>query len=387
MAAAARVSPAVPDMRVALMIGAVGWRGSAASYAKIAQGLLDRGHQSLLLTGAPRLTARFDELGLPVTQLPARNTGPREVWALNRVLRRLGAQAIVVDTPRDLRLAGYATLPLKTVVVYRYNLNYRGERGHLADRLYARRISLLVFQSHFIREDAYRQSPWLRRIPQVRIPNGYDTDRYRPDREAGLAFRAAHRIGPDRFVVVTPGKLARNKGHEVAFHALAGVAAREHLPITYVVLGDGAREAELRALAHQLSLPTIFTGLLKPADVAAALNGADLVVHPSPRETFPNAVGEAMSCARPVVAADAGGTGELVGGDGAAGLLVPPGDPDALAAAVAALFHDPDRRQSLGTGGRRRIEAEFPLRRMIDGYEMALAGALRVDSSLRPSLR
>ncbi len=381
------MSPVVPGMRVALMIGAAGWRGSAASYAKIAQGLLERGHQSLLLTGAPRLTARFEEEGLPVTQLPARNTGPREVWALNRVLRRLGAQAIVVNSPRDLRLAGYATLPLRTVVVYRYNLSDRSARGHLADRIYARRISLLVFQSRFIREDAYRQSPWLRRIPQVRIPNGYDTDRYRPDREAGLAFRAAHRIGPDRFVVVTPGKPARNKGHEVAFHALAGVVARQRPPITYVVLGDGAREAELRALAHRLSLPTIFTGLLGPVEVSAALNAADLVVHPSPLETFPNAVGEAMSCACPVVAADGGGTGELVGRDGAAGLLVPPGDPDALAAAVAALFDDPGRRQSLGAGGRRRIEAEFPLRRMIDGYEAALAGALRVHSSLRPLLR
>jgi glycosyltransferase involved in cell wall biosynthesis len=374
-------------MRVALMIGAVGWRGSAASYAKIAQGLLERGHQSLLLTGAPRLTRRFEEEGLPVTQLPAKNTGPREVWALNRALRGLGAQAIIVDTPRDLRLAGYATLPLKTAVVYRYNLNYRGARGHLADRMYARRISLLVFQSHFIREDAYRQSPWLRRIPQVRIPNGYDTVRYRPDPQAGLAFRAAYRIGPDRFVVLTPGKLARNKGHEVAFDALAGVVAREHPPITYVVMGDGARETELRSLADRLSLPTIFTGLLSPAEVAAALNAADLVVHPSPRETFPNAVGEAMSCARPVVAADGGGTGELVGRDGSAGLLVPPGNPDALGATVAALLDDPSRRRLLGEGGRRRIEVEFPLHRMVDGYEAALGGALRVHSSLPPLLR
>jgi glycosyltransferase involved in cell wall biosynthesis len=358
------------------MTGASGWRGSAASYAKIARGLLERGHQSLLLTGAPRLTARFVEEGLPVTQLPARNTGPREVWALIRALRRLSAQAIVVDTPRDLRLAGYATLPLGTRVVYRYNLNYRPARGHLADRMYARRISLLVFQSRFIQEDAYRQSPWLRRIPQVQIPNGYDTDRYRPDRNSGLSFRAAHGIGPDRFVVVTPGKLARNKGHDVAFRALAIAAAREGLPLTYVVLGDGVREAELRSLAGRLRLPTIFTGLLSPVEVAAALNAADLVVHPSPQEIFPNAVGEAMSCARPVIATDAGGTGELVGRDGSAGVLVAPGDSEALAKALTALVHDPERRRSLGNAGRRRIEVEFPLRRMIDGYETALAGML-----------
>jgi glycosyltransferase involved in cell wall biosynthesis len=370
------VAPAIPDMRVALMTGASGWRGSAASYAKIARGLLERGHESLLLTGAPRLTARFVEEGLPVTQLPARNTGPREVWALNRVLRRLGAQAIIVDTPRDLRLAGYATLPLGTRVVYRYNLNYRADRGHLADRMYARRISLLVFQSRYIREDAYRQAPWLRRIPEVQIPNGYDTDRYRPDAEAGMSFRAARGIGPERLVVVTPGKLARNKGHDVAFHALAVVLAQENLPLTYLVLGDGVREPELRSLAEQLRLPAVFTGLLPPVEVAAALNAADLVVHPSPQEIFPNAVGEALSCARPVVATDAGGTGELVGRDGTAGVLVPPADAEAMAGAIAALLRDPERRRLLGAGARRRIESEFPLRRMIDGYEAALAGML-----------
>lgn len=362
-------------MRVALLTSASGWRGSAVSYAKIARGLLERGHESLLLTSAPRLTARFIEEGLPVTQLPTRGTGPREVWALIRALRRLSAQAMIVDTPRDLRLSGYGTLLLGTRVVYRYNLHHRG-RGHLADRICARRISLLVFQSRFIREDAYRESPWLRRIPQVRIPNGYDTDQYRPDRNSGLSFRATRGIGPDRFVVLTPGKLARDKGHDVALHALATSVARQALPLTYLVLGDGVREAELRSLAERLRLPTIFTGLLSPVEVAAALNAADLVVHPSPREIFPNAVGEAMSCARPVIATDAGGTGELVGRDGSTGVLVAPGDSEALAKAVTALAHDPERRRSLGNAGRRRIEVEFPLRRMIDGYETALAGML-----------
>jgi glycosyltransferase involved in cell wall biosynthesis len=353
------------------MTSAIGWRGSAASYAKIGRGLLDRGHEALLLTAAERVTTRFIEEGLPVTQLSARNTGPREVWALHRTLRRLRAQAIVVDTPRDLRLAGYATLPLATKVVYRYNLNYRPARGHLADRMYDRRISLLVFQSAFIRDDAYRQAPWLRRVAFQQIPTGYDTERYRPDPEAGRAFRAARGIPPDALAVLTPGKLARNKGHDVAFHALASLAAAGGPPVTYVVLGDGIREGELRALAARLAVPTIFTGLLHPSEVTAALNAADLVVHPSAQEIFPNAVGEAMACARPVIAADAGGTRELVGRDGAAGILVPAGEPDALSAAMSGLLRDAGCRAALGAAARQRIETEFPLARMVDGYETA----------------
>jgi glycosyltransferase involved in cell wall biosynthesis len=96
-----------------------------------------------------------------------------------------------------------------------------------------------------------------------------------------------------------------------------------------------------------------------------------VVVHPSLNEIFPNAVGEAMACGRPVIAADAGGTAELVGSEGA-GVLVPPGDADTLAAAVRELLDDPERRRRLGEAARQRIESEFPLARMIDRYEAAL---------------
>jgi glycosyltransferase involved in cell wall biosynthesis len=150
----------------------------------------------------------------------------------------------------------------------------------------------------------------------------------------------------------------------------------EGFRVVYVVSGDGDREAELHALAASLNLPTIFTGPLDADGIIAALAGADVAVHPSLREIFPNAVGEAMACARPVVAADAGGTAELIGESGAAGLLVPPGDPAALADALGSLFADPGRRAHIGAAARRRIEAEFPLTRMIDGYERVLKEVL-----------
>ena len=119
----------------------------------------------------------------------------------------------------------------------------------------------------------------------------------------------------------------------------------------------------------------MFTGLLESDELIAALSAADVVVHPSLNEIFPNAVGEAMACGRPVVAEDAGGTAELVGGDGA-GVLVPPGDSTALAAAVRELFENPERRARVGEAARRRIAAEFPLARMIDRYEAALTAVI-----------
>jgi glycosyltransferase involved in cell wall biosynthesis len=152
---------------------------------------------------------------------------------------------------------------------------------------------------------------------------------------------------------------------------------RNGAPVVYVVCGDGAREAELRAFAESLELPTVFTGLLDPEGVVAALAAADLVVHPSVREIFPNAVGEAMACGRPIVAVDGGGTAELLGRDGAAGLLVPPEDADAMALAIGGMLEDPVRRAATGLAARRRIETEFPLARMVDGYERALGEVVR----------
>jgi glycosyltransferase involved in cell wall biosynthesis len=364
-------------MRLALLTSANGWRGSGVSYAKIARGLLDRGHEVQLVTSVPRLTERLARFELPVTELPGRDTGPSEVRALAGLLRRTATQAVLVDTPRDVRLAAYATLFRRARIVYRYNLNYRRPRTDLMDRVYLSRVSALIYQSRWIREQALAVVPHLARKPAFRIPNGYDTRLFAPRPDAGARFRAAHDIPRDAFVVLTLAKLARHKGQELAMAALDRVR-RDGRPVLYVACGDGAREAELREFAASLALPTVFTGLLEHDGVVGALAAADLVVHPSLREIFPNAVGEAMACGCPVVAVDGGGTGELLGRDGTAGVLVPPEDPDAMALAITGLIEDPDRRAAIGRAARMRIETEFPLTRMIDGYERALSEAIGV---------
>ncbi len=358
-------------LRVALLTSANGWRGSGASYAKIARGLTERGHVAHLITAVPRLTNRLAGLGLPVTEIPGRNTGPLEVAALFGLLRRHRLQSVVADTPRDVRLSAYATLVHRARVLYRYNLNYRQPRTDLMDRIYLSRVSACIYQSRWIEKDAADHAGWMRRIPSYQVPNGYDTQRYAPRPEEGHRFRARYGIAPELPLVVTLAKLTRNKGHDVAMAALARLH-EDGVRLLYVICGDGGREGELRGLAASLKLPALFMGLLEADELIGALAAADVVIHPSLREIFPNAVGEAMACGRPVVAADAGGTSELLGRDGSAGVLVPPGDADALAEVVRGLLADPDRRVRLGANARRRIETEFPLSRMIDGYERVL---------------
>jgi len=238
-------------MQIVLLISANGWRGSGVSFAKIARGLLDRGHTVRLVTAVPRLTTRFAHLGLPVTQLPDRDTGPREVWTLSRVLRATGAQAVLADSPRDVRLAAYATLLHRAPIVYRYNLNDR-PRLHLMDRIYLSRVAACFYQSRYIRHQAFTRTPRLKTLLSRRIPNGYDTESFARDPASGLAFRERYGIPPTRPIMLSSSKLTRRKGHDVALEALSRVR-HEGIDFVYVVCGDGGKENELREQAAGLS--------------------------------------------------------------------------------------------------------------------------------------
>jgi glycosyltransferase involved in cell wall biosynthesis len=362
-------------MRVALLTSASDWGGSGASYAKLARGLAGRGHVAHLVTVFPRVRERLIEEGLEVTQIPGRNTGPREVLALRHTLGWIGAEAVVTDTRRDVGLSFYATLLHRARIVYRYNLERR-PRTHLMDRVYLSRVAACVYQSRYIHKDAIGHAAWMARIPSYHVPNGYDTLRFTPRSDAAAAFRAMHGIPASARVVLTAARLTLNKGHDVAIEALSRVS-RGGVELLYVICGEGHLEGELAARTRHVGLPALFTGLLNSSDMIGAYNAADLVVHASLQEIFPNAVGEAMSCGRPVVAADAGGTGELLGRDGTTGVLVPPSDARALGDAIGALLADPAQLRALGEAARRRIETEFPVERMVDGYERALLEVVR----------
>ena len=113
-------------------------------------------------------------------------------------------------------------------------------------------------------------------------------------------------------------------------------------------------------------------------DVGELLAAADLFVLSSRSEGLPLSILEAMAAGLPVVASDVGGVPELVV-DGETGLLVPPGDPHALAAAIDRLLDDPDLRRRLGAAGRLRVSEQFDLestqRAHLDLYRTLLADA------------
>jgi len=179
------------------------------------------------------------------------------------------------------------------------------------------------------------------------------------------ALRAALGLAPDDLVVGTLGRLYEPKKGLAVFLDAAERITADVPRARFVLAGDGpSRPAlEKRAGAPGLAGKVRFAGARR--DVHRLLAAYDLFVQPSLWEGFGLTVLEAMAMERAVVASAVGGHREIVR-DGIDGVLVPPGDPRALAAAVVDLLADPGRRAASGRTARARVLAEFPIERLVD---------------------
>jgi len=146
-------------------------------------------------------------------------------------------------------------------------------------------------------------------------------------------------------LALTVANVRSEKGYDVLL-AAARLSAAAQDPVAFVAVGRGPLEAELVAAARQATLAGRFHFLGPRTDTARLMTGADVFVLPSHQEGLPVALMEAMTAGLPVVATAVGGVPDVVT-DGVEGLLVPPGRPDLLAAAVGRLARDASLRAGL----------------------------------------
>lgn len=201
--------------------------------------------------------------------------------------------------------------------------------------------------------DAYLGAGWDSPEHVITVHNGIARE---PRPGAGKAMRAELGIPPDALVASTVTVLRRDKGHDIAFGALA-----ELLPqfpqLRLVVLGDGSAREEIRRLAAPLGDAVIFTG--HRGDVMAALAATDVLLHPTLMDAFPTALLESAAAEVPVIATAVGGIPEIVL-DGQTGFLLPqPPTACALGRSLEQLLRDSDMRRRMGHEARKRFEAHF----------------------------
>jgi glycosyltransferase involved in cell wall biosynthesis len=203
------------------------------------------------------------------------------------------------------------------------------------------------------------------------IPNGIDTNTFRPSKSAREEVRAELGLGADTPLIGCVARCDPMKDHLNVFSALARVAAGARL----LLAGKGTEPGN-HELTDQICLGGLGAGqvirLGERRDTHRIIAALDILVLGSAfGEGFPNALAEAMACGVPCVATDVGVNAAIIGGCGG---VVPPRDPEALAEAMSRLLAlSSDQRRALGLRARERIQKDYALSAMVRRYSEVYA--------------
>ena len=358
------------------MIGQLGLGGTEKQIVLLAQGLAQRGIDISVLVmfqGGPHESA-LRNAGVPVTHLGFRRfsalrDAPRNTAAFGGLVRRLRRQrpdvlhafllhSYLIAAPAA-RMAGIPVL-----VAGRRSLGvFKEDHRFLltVERLATGATDLLIANARAVAEDTLHREG----VPGQKVAVVYNG---LP--EAAFSGFAPARIETALPVVLCVANLKAYKGHRHLLDAMARLQAAGS-PCTLVLAGEGDQRAALEQQAAGLAIDMRLLGAR--IDVGNLLARANVVVLPSLHEGMSNAVMEAMAAGRPIVASDVGGLPELLQDRG---VLVPPGDPAALASAIGGLLGDPARAAALGAQARRWSRDHLHVDRMVNEHVRIYADLL-----------
>ena len=358
-------------MRVAYLCSADSYRGSAVSFEHLALGLARHGGVARVFTGHEVLTVPLRASGVDVVQLDLRSTSLRTAIRLRLELKKFGAEALVVDRPRDLRLGMLATYGSPVRLVSRYNAHAaRPPHDALTRLAYRFGVSSTIFLTDEMAERILRVAPWMARAGHRVIAEGVDTEAFQPDAAAAAAFRARHGLGDEPFVL-SVSALTVEKRLQMIFDAMYEMPGSP----TLVMCGEGPMQEKLASLADVLDVRVRFLGRLPRRELRGAYSAAGVLAHACDVETFGLSVLEAMSCGCPVVGVRAGGLREVVGEDGVAGVLVAPDAAEDMGREISRLLRDRELADGMGRAARARAVERFALDRMHEEYAQAAQDA------------
>jgi glycosyltransferase involved in cell wall biosynthesis len=316
-----------------------------------------------------------------IVRLPALGReirGSRDVVALVRLIalvRRFRPHVVHTHTAKAGMLGRLAARLCRVpVIVHTYHGHvFHGYFSPRRTRLFvtierrlARRTDRLLAVSETVREELLRLGIGTAATFRV-MPLGLDLAPL--VESAGLrgGLRTELGIPAEAPLCGIVARLVPIKAHEVFLDAAAAVA-RTMPESRFLVIGDGERRAELERRATRLGLAKQVRFLGWRRDLDRLYADLDIAVLTSRNEGSPVSLIEAMAAGCPVVATRVGGVPDLVE-DGLTGLLTPPDDPEALAAALSALFRDPARRRTLGAAGQKRVVSAFAAERLLDDID------------------
>jgi glycosyltransferase involved in cell wall biosynthesis len=240
----------------------------------------------------------------------------------------------------------------------------------IAYRLVGRYFDGVITVSDAVRKEVIRRG-WFKEGKVWPIHNGIKVEEYtnHVNREA---IKRSIGIEANKYVVGLVGNVKTIKGIRYFLQGASLVCA-ENSEVEFVIIGGDLKEAgssmnDMKLLAKRMNIADRIHFLGEKKEIGELISIFDVAVLSSLSEGFSNVLLEYMACAKPVVATDVGGNKEAVI-DGETGLLVPPENAHRLAEGINVFLGSRKIASRCGLAGRRRVEEEFSLKRMIQKYE------------------
>lgn len=231
--------------------------------------------------------------------------------------------------------------------------DFRGRISTWLDKQVLRKSAHVIAVSE---ESRRRLGGWANSNRCTVIPNALRVEQYRPDR-SGRRFRESNGVSSNHVLIANIGRLSPEKS-QLDFLVAARELSRRHDCLRFVLFGNGPDRAHLEQYVSESELEEVVVFAGYREDMIALYNEIDLVVQTSLTEGMPNVILESLLMEVPVVATNVGGTAEIVT-DLETGLLIPPGNPAALVAAIERFVSDRDGFTAMARKGREHIIANF----------------------------
>ena len=356
-------------MRIAFSNAGLDWRGTETDTLILARGLMQRGHDVVVLCRPhSAIAARLQgEIAIEPVLSPL-DFDPMAIARCRAVLAKHRTQVVVTQKDKDLRLSGVAARTLGIPVLVRHvtdrplkpGLRYRLMFGHVGTHHLANSVATLAT----LRASA----PWLKADVPV-IPNGIEFDVVDQAAAADLS------LPNDAIAVGFIGAFEMRKG--IIDFAEAWPRIAEAIPQAHAVIaGAGAREADFRAALERA--PRVhWLGFRR--DAVSVMKALDVLVFASRFEGFGLVLAEAMAAGVTPVAYATSNIPEIVE-DGVTGLLVEAGNSAQLAAAVIRACRDNALRHRVGEAARAHVREHFSAERMVEAHEKLLHSIVATSS-------
>ncbi|MEL6820709.1 MAG: glycosyltransferase [Calditrichota bacterium] len=347
------------------------WMFTSGSHLK------ERGH-NVYFGGRPNslFLERCESMELSTFSIDVKSDfGPKAIFQLAKLFRRLKIDVIVTNLNKDTRLAGIARkFAGKNVLVGRNGLPIL--KNNLTYRLtYPWLASGIIMPNNLIKHQ-YLEFGWVPEEMMRVVHNGISADKSIDYNHAET--RKAHNIPMDAMIVGIFGRLVPQKQHKQFLEVAKGICEKRD-DVRFIIAGDGPLRDEIEAYAVSLGIQDKVFMLGFQKEVMAFYTLCDIVIQTSEHEGLPNVVLEAMFAGKPVVSFDVGGTREMITSP-EMGIVYDERSIPKMTETVLELLDNPERRKNIGQAARRQILENFTVERMVNNVETFFQELLKKNS-------